>query len=43
MDNDWASAYELEAKLQGELLGTEDNREGIQAFFEKREPQFKGK
>ena len=43
MDNDWASAYQLEAKLQGELLGTEDNREGIQAFFEKREPQFKGK
>ena len=26
-----------------ELLGTEDAREGLQAFFEKREPKWKGK
>jgi 2-(1,2-epoxy-1,2-dihydrophenyl)acetyl-CoA isomerase len=43
MDNDWSDAYELEARLQGELLGSEDNKEGIQAFFDKREAQFKGK
>jgi 2-(1,2-epoxy-1,2-dihydrophenyl)acetyl-CoA isomerase len=42
-DHDWSGAYDMEAKLQGELLGSEDNTEGIQAFFEKREPNFKGK
>ena len=43
MDHDWASAYDVEAKLQGDLLGTEDNKEGINAFLEKRSPEFKGK
>lgn len=42
-DNEWAAAYDMEAELQGELLGSEDNQEGIRAFLEKREPQFKGK
>ena len=42
-DNDWSDAYDMEAKLQGELLGSEDNQEGIRAFFEKRAPEFKGK
>jgi len=42
-NNDWGSAYDMEAKLQGELLGSDDNKEGIQAFFEKRAPRVTGK
>ena len=43
MDNDWASSYDLEAELQQTLAGSEDNEEGVKAFFEKREANFKGK
>jgi 2-(1,2-epoxy-1,2-dihydrophenyl)acetyl-CoA isomerase len=42
-DHDWASSYDMEAELQNELFGTEDNNEGINAFFEKRAADFKGK
>lgn len=43
MDNDWASTFAMEADWQQALAGCEDNVEGVAAFFEKREPQFKGK
>jgi 2-(1,2-epoxy-1,2-dihydrophenyl)acetyl-CoA isomerase len=42
-DHDWDSSYDLEAELQNELLGSEDNKEGIAAFFQKRAAKFKGK
>ena len=43
LDHDWPSTYDMEAELQTELFNTEDNREGIAAFLEKRTPEFKGK
>lgn len=42
-DNDWASSFDLEAKLQNQLAECDDNIEGVQAFFEKRDAKFKGK
>lgn len=43
IDNDWASTFNMEADWQQALAGSEDNVEGIAAFFDKREPKFKGK
>lgn len=43
VDNDWASTFNMEADWQQALVGSEDNLEGVKAFFEKRDPQFKGK
>ncbi|MGB5721786.1 MAG: enoyl-CoA hydratase-related protein, partial [Woeseiaceae bacterium] len=42
-DNDWESTFNMEADWQQLLAGSEDNVEGVDAFFEKREPKFKGK
>jgi 2-(1,2-epoxy-1,2-dihydrophenyl)acetyl-CoA isomerase len=42
MDHDWESCFNAEAELQQSLVGCPDNLEGVKAFFEKREADFKG-
>ena len=43
MDSSLSGALMLEKYAQGALVQTEDKREGISSFLEKREPKFKGK
>jgi 2-(1,2-epoxy-1,2-dihydrophenyl)acetyl-CoA isomerase len=41
-ESDLASALEREAAMQGIAVGTNDVKEGVISFFEKRPPDFKG-
>jgi 2-(1,2-epoxy-1,2-dihydrophenyl)acetyl-CoA isomerase len=41
-DHDWETCFNAEAELQQSLVGCPDNLEGVKAFFDKREPEFKG-
>ncbi|MFO7951477.1 MAG: enoyl-CoA hydratase/isomerase family protein [Bacillota bacterium] len=43
IETDLQAGLEIEQEALGELLQTEDFREGIAAFVEKREPQWKGR
>lgn len=43
LHRDLASAMQLEIEAYNRLVGTEDRREGIRAFNEKRAPKFKGR
>jgi enoyl-CoA hydratase/carnithine racemase len=42
-DMPFAEACQLEAALFGMIAATEDRREGVQAFLQKRKPEFKGR
>jgi enoyl-CoA hydratase/carnithine racemase len=43
METPLSEGLRVEASLFGECCSTEDFREGISAFLEKRKPNFKGR
>ncbi|HVF76539.1 MAG TPA: enoyl-CoA hydratase-related protein [Acidimicrobiales bacterium] len=43
VDPDWATLGRWVAAMQEELKLTDDHREGVRSFLEKREPSFKGR
>jgi enoyl-CoA hydratase/carnithine racemase len=43
LDPDWADLGTWVSSTLGELFATEDHREGVRSFLEKREPQYVGR
>lgn len=42
-NTDFVGAIEIETEIQAKMVETEDVREGVTAFFEKKTPNFKGR
>ncbi|HTH06795.1 MAG TPA: enoyl-CoA hydratase-related protein, partial [Ilumatobacteraceae bacterium] len=42
LDPDWTELGEWVSRSLGELFRTDDHREGVRAFLERREPHFTG-
>jgi 2-(1,2-epoxy-1,2-dihydrophenyl)acetyl-CoA isomerase len=42
-ESDLATSLELEGELQDKAMGTEDHREGVSAFLQKRRPNYTGR
>lgn len=43
LDNSLSQQLDLEEQLQAEAASTEDHKEGVEAFLQKRQPQFNGR
>lgn len=43
LDPDWTGLGSRVSETLGELFGTEDHREGVRSFLEKREPRYVGR
>ena len=43
LDPDWAELGEWVSRSLGELFRTDDHREGVRSFLERREPKFTGR
>jgi 2-(1,2-epoxy-1,2-dihydrophenyl)acetyl-CoA isomerase len=43
LDEDLPAVLDMEGKLQGAALATEDHREGVEAFLQKRRPKYSGR